>query len=162
MEQVKDDLNVATITKTQASTRTRNYQKYFNVSATVNTRSQVKTIAYNRAKVVLITMYCVLVLLIALVITNFILMSTLSSSISASKLTYQNEIATSEYYANAIDNATSDDAVKSRLIEMGYIDGEKQIVEIAPIYVTTESGEVQEQTNWFNEFTKFISQVFGG
>ena len=80
MEQVKDDLNIATIAKTQANTRTRNYQKYFNVSATVNTRSQVKTIAYNRAKVVLITMYCVLVLLIALVITNFILMSTLSIS----------------------------------------------------------------------------------
>ena len=72
------------------------------------------------------------------------------------------EISSTIYYDNAIDNATSDDAVESRLIEMDYIDGEKQIVEIAPIYVATESGEVQEQTNWFNEFTKFISQVFGG
>lgn len=162
MEQVKDDLNVATITKTQTSTRARNYQKYFDVATTVTVNRQVKNIAYSRAKVVLITAYCVFTLLLALVITNFILMSSLTNSINASKLTYQNEISTSEYYINAINDATSEKTVMSKLNENGYVEGEKQVVEIAPIYIATETSEVQEQTNWFNEFTKFISQVFGG
>ena len=159
MEQVSDELNVTTITKTQ-STKAKNYQKYFDVATTTRVNTQVKTMTYSRTKVVLITAYCVLALMLALVIANFIVISSMTNSITASKIAYQNELATSEYYQDEINKVTAD--IDDRLIDAGYIDGQRQVVEIAPVYVATETSEIQEQTNWFNELTKFISQVFGG
>ena len=162
MEQVKNDLNVATITKTQTSASAKRYQKYFDVAETTSVERQVNAIAYSRAKVVLITAYCVLALLLALAVTNFVLMSTISSNISTLEQIVQTEEVKSSNYENDIQNVLAS-IEATNWEETAYTaEGQKQVVEIAPIYVSTETSEVQEQTNWFNEFTKFISQVFGG
>ena len=164
MEQYKNLNNNSTVVCDTTTKVKKNYQKYFDTpKANTIVVNKTKTVAYSRAKLVLITLYIVLGLMLSLFITNFFIIAGMNSNIETSKYAIMQEQYLSEEYINSIQNAINAGALDDRFNNAGYVSGEMDNTDLAfgTIFVK-ENEEIQPQTNWFNELTNFISKIFGG
>ncbi len=114
-------------------------------------------------KVRIICFFSVLSLLMFLFIYNFIAMSNLSASISSLEGTIGSEQAQINDLKAQIKGLSSESSIIERAKDAGFSADAKVNDDILIVDVPkVELKEVSEQTNWFNEFCKFVSSIFGG
>lgn len=157
--------NASVTTLTQKQTQTnKNYQKYFNygVSESAKTKVSAKVKTYSRAKAVLITSYFIAGFLIALFVANFIIISSMNGEVQASNQKYIEIVQQNEEYLNAINEATKSEAVEARMIEAGFVAGMATSYDYVEIGAVETDTELVNQSNWFDRFVTFVSQIFGG
>lgn len=126
-------------------------------------QSQAKSKMNTLGKIRIICFFSVLSLLLFLFIYNFVAMSSLGASISGLESTIASEQTQINELKSQINSLSGESAIVKRAEDAGFsadaqINDGIMIVEVPKVELKT----VQEQTNWFNEFCKFVSSVFGG
>ena len=126
----------------------------------VSTRTVVRAKASTRLKVYTATLAIIAVMFAVLAIYNIFVINSYSTSIQC----LQQDVMQSEYnlqkakdaYNTLVDNTN----VQNELTEMGYSEARDMIyMDIAD---KAEVTKLVGETNWFDNFCKFLSSVFGG
>lgn len=143
---------------------TKNYQKYFDeAKIKIDNKDNVRVRhTLNRAKLILISAYIIIGLLVALCIANFMIMKNLNSSIEVSQTEIQNQMQVVNQYQNSIQSLINTEIVSDKLIDSGYVSGVNSGILDYSLIASGEFIEIQSQSNWFNELSNFISMIFGG
>ena len=137
----------------------------YNNQTNINVRnaSLAKSKTNMLGKIRIICFFSVLSLLMFLFIYNFIAMASLNASIAGLESTIISEQTQINDLKSQIKGRSSESSIIDRAKDAGFsseakVNDEILIVDVPKI----EINEVQAQTNWFNEFCKFVSSVFGG
>ena len=128
--------------------------------------TQIKTNAVSkkvpfRVALVLSTSVIITLLLAFLCIYNISVINSYNSNISY----LQEEVTTYEYNLvqaeGLYDRLTNPDNIQNELVEMGYENVASSNIVAVSVPEKTPVIELQGQTNWFDSFCNFLSQIFG-
>ena len=76
----------------------------------------------------------------------------------ATIITYEYELANSQ---TIYEDLTSVENIQTELTDMGYSDIASSNIVAISVPEKTEVVELQAETNWFDAFCNFLSQIFG-
>lgn len=114
-----------------------------------------------RTILVMSTSVLVTLLLAFLCIYNISVINGMSSNIQYLQeevIQYEYELANSQ---TIYDDLTSVDNIQTELTDMGYSDIASSNIVAISVPEKTEVVELQAETNWFDAFCNFLSQIFG-
>ncbi len=130
--------------------------------SSVESMPVVREKASAKTKVYLTAGVFIALLLMFLVIYNFVVINSLNGGIKL----LQEEVSYKEYQVSSrvddLNDLTNSATVEAELVEKGYV----QIDENNMVVIDAGSGRgvnaVEGESNWFDAFCDFISNVFGG
>ena len=121
----------------------------------------VKNVIPFRTILVMSTSVLVTLLLAFLCIYNISVINGMSSNIQLLQeevITYEYELANSQ---TIYEDLTSVENIQTELTDMGYSDIASSNIVAISVPEKTEVVELQAETNWFDAFCNFLSQIFG-
>ena len=121
----------------------------------------VKNVIPFRTVLVMSTSALVALLLVFLCIYNISVINGMSSNIQYLQeevIQYEYELANSQ---TIYDELTSVENIQTELTDMGYSDIASSNIVAISVPEKTEVVELQAETNWFDAFCNFLSQIFG-
>ena len=121
----------------------------------------VKNVIPFRTILVMSTSVLVTLLLAFLCIYNISVINGMSSNIQLLQeevIQYEYELANSQ---TIYEDLTSVENIQTELTDMGYCDIASSNIVAISVPEKTEVVELQAETNWFDAFCNFLSQIFG-
>ena len=121
----------------------------------------VKNVIPFRTILVMSTSVLVTLLLAFLCIYNISVINGMSSNIQSLQeevIQYEYELANSQ---TIYEGLTSVENIQTELTDMGYSDIASSNIVAISVPEKTEVVELQAETNWFDAFCNFLSQIFG-
>jgi len=123
---------------------------------------RVKFQLNSKTKLMLFTYTFVSVMLVFLFIYNVFALSNLNSSINTLQNNITTEQANIERIIKDIGNMTSEDNILDVANDLSFAEIPVQNIITVELYEKQTVVRYEGQTNWFDAFTKFLSNLFGG